>query len=251
MINTCKRERSVARNAGAAVARGRYLHFLDDDDWLAPDALQHVWALAGKDDADWLFGVTQLVNRQEQPLIRLRCELGRNSFVHAVAGEWVPLQASFIKARTFWDVGGFNPLISGPEDIDLWRRIALVGEVAGIDQLVAYVVMGETGSTTDYGRHPSLGRWARERTLEAPGVFSRMLDSATSSYWHGRILRAYLTSMIWNLQRRRMLTAASRLLYGLASLPPAGLGLGSTHFWQAAIKPHTGRAFTSGFKEVC
>jgi hypothetical protein len=41
-----------------------------------------------------------------------------------MAGEWIPLQASLIEAKTFFTVGGFNPLITGPEDIDLLRRIA-------------------------------------------------------------------------------------------------------------------------------
>jgi glycosyltransferase involved in cell wall biosynthesis len=40
LINTNCRERSIARNTGAAIAKGRYFHFLDDDDMFLPGALR-------------------------------------------------------------------------------------------------------------------------------------------------------------------------------------------------------------------
>ena len=38
VVNTHHSERSVARNTGAALSHGDYLHFLDDDDILLPGA---------------------------------------------------------------------------------------------------------------------------------------------------------------------------------------------------------------------
>lgn len=248
VINTQRRERSVARNTGAAVARGRYLHFLDDDDWLFPDAWQHLWALARASDAVWLYGISQLVDREGRPLVQLHHGLKGNCFLQAMAGEWIPLQASLIKAKAFFRLGGFKPLISGPEDIDLLRRMALHGDLAETQKLVAHIVRGESGSTTDYDYHPQMSRWAREAILDSPGVFSRMRASANSSYWHGRVLRAYLTSVVWNLQHRRLFPAASRAAFGLATLALCGRHLLSADFWHATAEAYQSVTFARGLQ---
>jgi glycosyltransferase involved in cell wall biosynthesis len=248
VIDTNRRERSVARNTGAAIAQGRYLHFLDDDDWLFPDALQQLWALAQHSDAAWLYGSSQLVDRGGKPILQLHHGISGNCFAHVMAGEWIPLQASLIRADAFFAVGGFNPLLSGPEDIDLLRRTALRGDVAETAKLVAYISRGEEGSTTDYDRHPRMRRWARELTLNSTGVFARLRASAASSYLHGRMLRVFLTSVIWNLQHRRLSTAASRGASALATMALAGHYLISASFWRAVLRSYENETFARGLE---
>jgi glycosyltransferase involved in cell wall biosynthesis len=235
VIETICRERSVARNTGAAVAKGAYLHFLDDDDWLAPGAYEHLWALSQSSQAQWLYGISQLVNRDHTPIIRLQHHLKGNCFVRFMAGEWIPLQSSMIDARTFFKVGGFVPSLSGPEDIDLLRRISLAGEIAETPQLIAYIVRDEKGSTTNYRSHREDSRSAREKILDAPRAFNTMLASATTPAWHGYATRIYLTSMIWNIRRKRPLTAASRAVHGFAAIFMAGLGVFTKAFWGSVI----------------
>ena len=246
IIDTNQRERSVARNTGATLARGCYLHFLDDDDWLASGALQHLWNLSQASQAAWLYGITQLVDREHKPSLRLQHGLKGNCFVQVMAGEWIPLQASLIEAKTFFAVGGFNPLLSGPEDIDLLRRIALVGEVAETPNLVAYLVRGEEGSTTDYRRHPQARRWAREIILNSPGVFDRLRASAHTPAWQGRIARIFLTSLFWNIQHRRPLTALSRLLFGLVSIVSAAPACFTSEYWRAVSRAYASETFARG-----
>jgi glycosyltransferase involved in cell wall biosynthesis len=250
VINTNRRERSVARNTGAAVAKGQYLHFLDDDDWLFPDAYQHLWELSRNSDAKWLYGMTRLVDRQNNPTIHLKHNLHGNCFVQVMSGEWIPLQSSLIERKTFMRMGGFNPLLTGPEDIDILRRILLEEEIAETPNLIANVIMGGTGSTTDYARHPQASRWARESILDAPGAYSRMRLSAINPFWHGRISRVYLTSTVWNLGHRRLFTAASRIVLSVASILTARTDLFAKDFWNAIRKPYASITFDKGIREV-
>lgn len=241
-----KRERSVSRNTGAAIAKGGFFHFLDDDDWIEPGTLQRFYEFSQKVDAAWLYGNSKLVDKEGNLLNYLEHGLQGNCFIQVLAGEWIPLQASLIKAEPFFKVGGFNTLISGPEDIDLLRRICLIGEVAGIPDISACIVRNDPGTTTDYDVHPEISRWAREAIFNEPSVFGRLRDSSSSAYWRGRVVRAYLTSFFWNLQHKRGFAASSRAFHALAGVLLSGFNVFTPDFWKAITQPYISKSYTQG-----
>lgn len=232
VIETKRRERSVARNTGAAIARGKYLHFLDDDDILLPGALKVFWGLSNKSpEADWLYGGWRTVNNAGEMVDEFHPGLTGNIFAPLVSGEGLPLQASLLKASSFFTAGAYDPIpaLTGVEDRDVGRRVALIGTLAYVPDVVAQVRIGEVGSTTNWKMISEGDRWGREKALQAPNSFKRLHESATSSYWRGRVSRAFFASMIWNLKQRNVFVAVSRLMGGMFM---AGLSAFSIEYWR-------------------
>ncbi len=241
LVTTYRRERSCARNTGAAIAKGRYLCFLDDDDWLLPGAFREFWTLAGHaSDAAWLYGGIRIVEEMTgRTLAEINSGLSGNCFVQIMGGAWAPIQASLIRNDAFFSVGGYNPSIIGTEDLDLCRRIALQGDFANTPVTVACLARGRSWTTsTDYDRAPEDTLRSRDEVLAEPGAFSRMLASADSNYWYGRLFRVYVSTARWNLQHRRRFAALSRGVGAIAGLVLAGPHLFSADFWRAARAHH-------------
>jgi hypothetical protein len=246
IINTNHRERSVARNAGAAIARAKYLHFLDDDDWLLPNAFDHFQKLICRSKAAMYYGGYRFVESSGRTLRECYPDEAGNCFIRFMSGEWQPLQASVFDTRRFHSIGGFRDLeslLGGDEDVDLTRRISLKYDIAGVQELVAVIRIARNESTTNYSNLQEQSRQSREMILSMPGVFARLSDSArarhnASDYWHGRMAWIYLSSVVWNIQKRNVFNALSRLGYFGFALVWSFKYWFSLKFWRGATRPH-------------
>jgi GT2 family glycosyltransferase len=132
---------AVARNAGIAVARGRYLAFLDSDDYWEEHHLSCLLKAMDSPRVGLAYTPTRTVTLDGELLggrrDRRKCYSGRvaeSLFRHV----FIHTSNVLCRADLLRQVGGFDKSMPVCEDYHLWLRLALRCELAGVDHLSAF-----------------------------------------------------------------------------------------------------------------
>jgi glycosyltransferase involved in cell wall biosynthesis len=146
-----------ARNFGIARAKGEFLLFLDDDDFLQPTAVEAL--LRGLDDsgAAWVAGRFAYVNEADERLPREhRCRYGAGDIYARMIFENVIGAPSAVMVRkgALRLAGGFDETFLLSEDWDLWLTLAREFPIARVHEVVSnYRIHSQQVSQAQWARH--------------------------------------------------------------------------------------------------
>jgi glycosyltransferase involved in cell wall biosynthesis len=208
----------AACNTGAALAKGKYLNFLHDDDYLLPGGLRALVETAEQSDSVWVYGGQRIVDDAGDLVAIAGGAQEGNLFAFFVVCEILHASQSLLRRDAFLAVGGFDSSIRLAEDRDLEWRMALIGRFSYCGAIVA-CIRAAIGSGSTFREGTDTYVWhrrIRERALNADGAFERLQDSVDSNpALRGRVARGYAFSAVHNLAARRVCLSASRLTCAL------------------------------------
>jgi glycosyltransferase involved in cell wall biosynthesis len=130
-----------ARNTGIEAAQGRYVSFLDNDDFYMPRYLERIGAaLDSAPEAGFAYADGWLVDEPSRRVHRLTALqiLGApepppqtaNGFLLSLVERVFIRSATTMRRSVLDEVGGFDSEVSGVDDFDLWARILQAGHGA-------------------------------------------------------------------------------------------------------------------------
>jgi len=189
---------ALVRNEGAALATGRYLYFLDDDDQMCEGTLQAMVDLLDRHpEAGMAYGCVEPFGEDPDTLQRQRAYfvnarrrallIGGGAEFRAVMAYSDPVvvcSASMGRRSAFEAVGGFDAGIAVCEDGDLWARIAWNTTCLFLDRIVVRYRTGASSIMHDLtSNDPKLSQ-SYQRIQEK---FRQDAGSLAALFWKFRV----------------------------------------------------------------
>lgn len=139
-----KRGAAMARNTGIQAALGKYVAFLDADDvWLPKKLSLQVRKMERNSDATLVTCDSSFVGPRGAVVSRSHerqpPDSGSDAWVTLLAHNFIPTTTVLARRTDLIVAGGFNPEFRAGEDLDLWIRLGLLGEIAVIREVLVHI----------------------------------------------------------------------------------------------------------------
>jgi len=121
---------ATARNRGLEASKGDLILFLDDDDLLCPDVLQHLSCAIEDEPVAVAMASYQYWEggNPQGPLVRPRSLHSKEVLRSMIQGSWfVPIHGYLFTRAALEKIGSWNPVLTSQEDDEFLLRAALAG----------------------------------------------------------------------------------------------------------------------------
>jgi len=185
---------STARNLGVSKSEGRYLAFLDADDWWDETFIETLMAAIENDDSCLAYCGWQnvgLLGGKGEPFVPPDYEALPDKLDKLFSSCRWPINAVLLRRDVFVSADGFDPKLKTSEDFAVWLRLALTNKITLVSKVLAfYRHHGEEQATTNRERLVFDQLYVQQQFLnQYPDIASRLGKSRVRDLTYGVLLQ--------------------------------------------------------------
>ncbi len=193
---------SAARNTGIKHSSGKYLIFLDADDWLLPGAIaRNTGFLAGYDEIAFVSGAYQYRIENENRYGNIIKEVEGDHYCALLKGNYIGMHATVLYQRWVFDHLQFDTRLKACEDYDLYLRIARIYPIAHHTDLIAVYRLHNTNmSGNAILMLESTQQVLKQQALNLKNDLERKCYEEGLMYWQHYYAKELFTKLSFQLQ---------------------------------------------------
>jgi len=185
---------AIARNTGLNLSKGKFILFLDADDWLYPRAIEiNLKYLLKNDKLAFVSGNHFKVFINDNSILSYNVQVKEDHYLHFLKGNYVGMHATVMYNKKILKDFSFDQSLRTCEDYDMYLKIACIHPVLHHSELIAAYRLHSFNMSINY----------KQMLKDALTVLNRQLPA----------IKSYRELKYYKEGRRRWIDTYTKALY--------------------------------------